>query len=215
MNKGIFNIYKPNGPTSHDMVDKVRKLSGERRIGHAGTLDPLASGVLVVAVGREFTKQINTIVKKEKEYVSEFTFGMTSTTDDEEGEKTEISTSPVILTDIKKALKKFEGEVLQTPPDFSAVKISGKTAYQLSRQGKSVELQPKKVLIKKNEIISYNWPILKLKITTGPGVYIRAIARDLGNELKCGAYMSELTRTRVGDYRISDSIKIATPVSSR
>jgi len=208
MKQGIFAIYKPKGPTSHDIINKLRRETGIKKIGHAGTLDPLASGVLVVGVGREATKQLGAIVKKEKEYLAKIRLGMESTTDDEEGVKTEVKIVGKIptLEEIKKALAKFEGEILQTPPIYSAIKIKGKKAYKLARKGQTPKLKPRKALIKEIEILKYEWPYLELRAVTGPGVYIRALARDIGKELKVGGYLVGLERTRVGEFTKEEAI---------
>ena len=206
--KGIFAVYKPKGPTSHDIINKLRRETGVKKIGHAGTLDPLASGILVVGIGREATKQLGNIVKKEKEYLAKIRLGMTSTTADEEGVKTEIKIVGKIPTlgEIKKAVAKFKGEILQTPPIYSAIKIKGKAAYKLARQGQTPELTPRKALVKEIEILNYEWPYLKIRAVTGPGVYIRALARDIGKALKTGGYLAELERTRVGEFTKEDAI---------
>ena len=210
--KGIFAVYKPKGPTSHDIIDKLRKKTGVKKIGHAGTLDPLASGVLVVGVGREATKQLGNIVKKEKEYLAKIRLGMTSTTDDEEGEKVVVvalSNAKRLLKvpEVEKAVLTFRGEILQTPPIYSAVKVKGKEAYKLARKGQTPKLKPRKVLIKEIEILNYKWPYLKLRVVTGPGVYIRALARDIGKTLKTGGYLAELERTRVGDFTKENAVQ--------
>ena len=199
----IVGIYKPKGPTSHDIVDQVRKITGEKKVGHAGTLDPLAEGVLVIAVGRQSTKKISTIVKKEKEYIAQVKLGETSTTDDEEGEKTkqEVSTNPG-LNDIEKVLPQFIGQIQQIPPVYSAIKVKGKKAYQEARKGKLMQLEPRQVEIKEIELFNYDWPYLELRVVTGPGVYIRSLARDIGQALQVGGYLASLKRTRVGDYTI-------------
>ncbi|MFA6525960.1 MAG: tRNA pseudouridine(55) synthase TruB [Candidatus Buchananbacteria bacterium] len=198
----IIAINKPIGPTSFDIVAKVRKITNTKKVGHAGTLDPLASGVLVVAVGREDTKKISSIVEKEKEYVAEVTLGEESSTDDNEGEKLLINGSVPELGDIKAVLLHFIGEIYQVPPIFSAMKINGKRAYKLAREGKEVEMKSRKVEIKEIELLEYTYPILKIRVVTGPGVYIRSLARDIGRELGTGAYMSGLIRTRVGEFTI-------------
>ena len=207
--KGIVAINKPKGPTSHDIIDQLRRLTGEKRIGHAGTLDPLASGVLVVAIGREFTKQIDSLMKTEKEYVALVKLGETSTTDDEEGAKVK---SPKLKVqsqnDIADTLKKFEGEIDQIPPVYSAIKLKGKKAYELARAGKAVEMKPRSVWIKSIELLKYEWPFLAIRVTCGPGVYIRSLARDIGEKLGVGGYMAELERTRVGDFKIENAIKL-------
>jgi len=199
--KDIVGIYKPIGPTSHDMIDEVRKITGEKKVGHAGTLDPLASGVLVVGIGREATKKLKDIEQKEKEYVATFRFGEESTTDDEEGEKKKIMVDRVpTQKEIEKALAKFKGVIEQVPPAFSAVKQQGKKAYEQARKGKELSLKPRKVTIIDIELLEYTWPVLTLRVVTGPGVYIRALARDLGRKLGVGAYVKSLERTRVGTF---------------
>jgi len=203
----IFGVYKTSGPTSNDIVRMVKKIKNEKKVGHAGTLDPLASGVIVIAAGKDATKKISTYVAKEKEYLARIMLGTTSTTDDEEGIKTEnkIVKKP-LLGEIRNLLNDFEGTIDQLPPTFSAVKVKGKEAYKLARQGKGFTLEPKKVLIKKIELYNYAWPYLEIKVLTGPGAYIRSLARDIGQALKTGAYLTELERTRVGGFTKSNSI---------
>ncbi len=201
MIEGTFVIYKSKGPTSNDVLNQIRRIAGTRKVGHAGTLDPLATGVLVVAIGREATKKISESVKKEKEYLTTVKLGTTSTTDDEEGEKQAIEVKSIPeIEDIKKIIPKFKGKIMQTPPIFSAIKVHGQEAYKLARKGKDVELAAREVEIKEIELLDYVWPYLKLRVITGPGVYIRSLARDIGKELGIGAYMAELERTRVGDF---------------
>ena len=206
--ENIFTVYKPKGPTSHDIVDQVRRVTGIKKVGHAGTLDPLAEGVLVIAVTRSATKQIDDIVKTEKEYIAKIKFGETSTTDDEEGEKTVFDVAEVEVTkeEIEEILKQFIGELKQMPPIYSAIKVQGQTAYKMARKGKEIKLEPRDVLIKEIEILSFEWPYLELRVVCGPGTYIRSLARDIGETLKVGAYLSELKRTRVGEYKIEDAI---------
>lgn len=199
--EGIFAVYKPKGPTSHDIINQLRKKTGVKKIGHAGTLDPLASGVLVVGIGREATKKLGSIVKKEKEYLAKIRLGMESTTDDEEGEKTKTKIpKPPKFEEVQEAVAKFEGQIPQTPPIYSAIKVQGQEAYKLARKGQTPKLEPRKVLIKEIEVLNYKWPYLKLRAVTGPGVYIRSLARDIGQALKTGGYLADLERTRVGDF---------------
>jgi tRNA pseudouridine55 synthase len=208
-NKNIFAVYKSKGPTSHDIVDRIRRITGERRVGHAGTLDPLASGVLVIAVGRESTKKLNEIVAKEKEYIADIKLGEESSTDDEEGEK--IVKTVQAIQDIKiveDTVKSFVGKIMQVPPVYSAIKIKGKPAHRLARRGEDVKLEAREVEIKELEILGYEWPVLKLRVVTGPGVYIRALARDIGRELGVGGYLYELERTRVGEYDKNSALTI-------
>lgn len=214
--ENIIGIYKPKGPTSHDIVDSIRKITGIKKVGHAGTLDPLAQGVLVIGIGRDATKKLSTVVQKEKEYIAKIFLGEKSTTDDSEGEKTknEVKKIPT-LEDIESALKKYIGKVSQIPPQFSAIKVKGKAAYASARQGKKIELAPRQVEIKNIEIIEYSFPYLVIRATTGPGVYIRALARDIGDNLSCGAYLSSLERTRVGEFTKENSYTLETFAKTR
>lgn len=213
--KNIFAVYKPKGPTSFAIVNQVRKITGVKKVGHAGTLDPLASGVLVVAVGREATKKISEEVKKEKEYIADIRLGITSTTDDAEGvlvesHKVNKVESPKIikLEDVEREIEKFIGEIDQVPPQFSAIKVKGQPAYKSARKGKLIELKSRKALIKEIEILAYKYPDLKIRVVTGPGVYIRSLARDLGEALGAGAYLSDLERTRVGEFTKKDALDL-------
>lgn len=227
----ILSIWKPKGPTSHDIVDAVRRITGERRVGHAGTLDPMAEGVLVIGIGREATKQLAIIVAKEKEYVATVQFGATSTTDDAEGKIIPTSTfSPsrregevegVERTAVGRVLPQFIGRIEQVPPAYSAVKIKGTPAHRRVRRGEEIELKPRVVEIKDIELLEYVPPptpplkageglggILTLRIVCGPGTYIRALARDIGQALGTGAYLTALTRTRVGTYTRENALTI-------
>ena len=208
--KDIFAVYKPKGPSSNAVVQQIKNITGIKKVGHAGTLDPLAQGVLVIGVGRDATKRLAEVVKKEKEYLVIVRLGVQSATDDEEGKKTEIPVAKHPATsDIERVLRKFQGKILQTPPVFSAVKIKGKEAYKHARMGQHVVLEPRPVEIKEIRLLEYTWPTLHLKVTTGPGVYIRSLARDIGKELGTGGYVQELERTRVGDFSKEDAIKIS------
>ena len=202
----IIAINKPVGPTSFDIVAKVRKITGIKKVGHAGTLDPLASGVLVLAVGREDTKRIGGIVAKEKEYMAEVKLGETSSTDDNEGEKTAINDRIPSAEEISSVINRFIGEINQVPPQFSAIKIGGQRAYKSARKGEVIEMAARPVLIKEIELLDYKYPIIKIRVVTGPGVYIRSLARDIGRELQTGASMSGLVRTRVGEFGIADAL---------
>jgi len=200
----IVGIIKPKGPTSNDIVQEVKKITGEK-VGHAGTLDPLASGILVLGVGKD-TKKLNEVVKKEKEYISIFKLGEFSETDDEEGEKTKVEIKEIPERNkIETVVGKFVGEIHQKPPKYSAVKIKGREAYKLARKGEDVFLEPRKVKVEEIEILGYNYPFLELKIITGPGVYIRSLARDIGEMLETGGYMAKLERIRVGDFNKNNS----------
>lgn len=206
----IIALYKPVGMTSHDAVDCVRKITGKKRVGHAGTLDPLASGVLVVGIGREATKKLAGIAEGEKEYQVSITLGAASTTDDAEGEKTVVSVSaPPAREMAEEALRKFIGEIAQVPPAYSAVHTQGTRAYKLARKGRVVALAPRKVHIKEIELVDYAYPLLKLRVVCGKGVYIRSIARDIGEALGTGGYVSALERTRIGDFTLENTIPLA------
>ena|SRR3989344_6542096 len=205
----IIAVYKPKGPTSNDVIQIIKKITSADRVGHAGTLDPLASGVLVIGIGREATKQLAEIVKKEKEYIATVKLGETSETDDEEGAKT-IQQHQVLLNQhlVLLVLPKFIGKIMQTPPIYSAIKINGREAYKYARKGRTVEMKSREVEIKSIDIIDYKWPFLKLKVLTGPGVYVRSLARDIGHELGTGGYLADLERTRVGQFTKDKAIKL-------
>lgn len=208
--RGIFGILKPKGPTSHDVIDELRKITGVKTIGHAGTLDPLAHGVLVVAIGKEFTKRISESVNAEKEYIASIKLGYESTTDDEEGKKTAISSLAATPSseEVENTVEKFKGKIMQTPPIYSAIKVGGDRAYKLARKGIAQEMKPREVEIKDVEILNYNYPELTIRVVTGKGVYIRALARDIGHALKTGGYLTDLERIRVGEFTKANSVTI-------
>jgi len=206
----IVAVYKEEGMTSHDVVDAVRRCTGERRVGHAGTLDPCAKGVIVVGVGRAATRTLAAIVGKEKEYVVRVKLGWRSTSDDREGQKTQVPVSQVPSEDqVRQALKSFEGTISQRPPIFSAIKVGGRAAYKLARARKPPDLAPRPVEAKRIELLSYAWPVVDLRLVTGPGFYVRSLARDLGETLGTGAYVEALERTRVGTYTKEDALRLS------
>lgn len=204
---GVLNINKPKGPTSHDIVEMARKCLGIRKIGHAGTLDPLAEGVLLLCVGKA-TRISEYLMELPKEYIAEITFGVTTSTYDAEGEIISRSDITVTQEEIKKVLNKFVGEIEQVPPPASAIHHKGKRLYELARRGENIELQPRKVYVYKMELLNFipEGQIGMFRIVCSKGTYIRAIARDLGEILQCGAYLSNLLRTRVGSFSIRDAI---------
>lgn len=209
INGKIIAVRKTKGPTSFDIVSKLRKLTGIKKIGHAGTLDPLASGVLVVGIGRQATRKLSEVVESEKEYLATVKFGAESTTDDEAGEKTEVDYGEKpTRRDVEKELIKFSGKILQQPPIFSAIKIKGQPAYKIARRGEAPKLKKREVEVKKIKIIKYKWPFLEIKVVSGPGFYVRSLARDLGRKLKVGGYLAGLERTRVGQFKKSSAIKL-------
>lgn len=204
----ILFIDKPKGITSYDVIRKLKPKFPRMKIGHSGTLDPLASGLMIVAVGSA-TKQLAQFLKLPKRYVVEAVFGKTSATYDAEGPFTEILPDSILCEPISREMieevlqKYFIGEILQTPPVYSAAKIKGQRAYDLARQGKEVCLDPRKVQIHSCEILSYEWPRLVLNVRCSSGTYIRSLMHDLGQKLRCGAYVSALRRTEIGKYDLS------------
>jgi tRNA pseudouridine55 synthase len=201
----IIPIYKKKGPTSRDIVNTLKKEIGEKKIGHGGTLDPLAEGVLVVGIGRTSTKKLHTEMFNEKEYLATIFLGEKSTTGDREGEKTKIEFQKKLkVKEIEKVLESFVGTILQRPPAFSAVKIEGKESYKWARKGIIKETKKREVELKKIDLLSFRYPFLKIKVTTGKGVYIRSLAEDIGENLRCGGYLYSLVRTRVGSLKLED-----------
>lgn len=205
----ILAIWKPKGPTSHDIVDAVRRITNERRVGHAGTLDPMAEGVLVVGIGREATKQLASIVAKEKEYIATIRLGATSDTDDAEGTVTEsVRQESVRQGDVERILPLFIGRIEQVPPAYSAVKVRGKPAHRRVRSGEDIHLAPRVVEVRSIDLLRYEWPALELRVVCGPGTYIRSLARDIGERLGVGGYLTALTRTRVGTFTKENALTL-------
>ena len=202
----LLNVLKPKGITSHDVVDKIRRITKEKKVGHSGTLDPFAEGVLIIAVSRESTKELQKLLKSDKEYIALIELGKESSTGDPEGKITVIKEKiNISRKDIEKVLPQFTGEIEQTPPIYSAIKIKGVPAYKLAIKGKTVNLKKRKVTINSIEILSFKSTFLELKIRSSSGTYIRTLSKDIGEKLGVGAYVKELKRTRVGAYSIEDS----------
>jgi tRNA pseudouridine55 synthase len=209
LTNNIFAVYKETGMTSHDVVDAVRRCTGQRKVGHAGTLDPCAKGVLVVGVGRPATRKLGRIAGEEKEYVTRVRLGCRSNTDDRDGEKQPVDISEIPSHQrVSEALAQFHGAIAQRPPAFSAIKIGGRAAYKLARAKKSVELPTRQVEAKEIELLAYTWPFVDIRLVTGSGFYVRSLARDLGELLGTGGYVEELERTRVGSYTKDDAIRL-------
>jgi tRNA pseudouridine55 synthase len=211
MRHGFLLIDKPTGPTSHGAVAMVRKQLAERDIGHLGTLDPAASGLLVLAVGSKALKVIELFSNLSKEYDAAVTFGAVSTTYDSEGVIEEVQRKPGwdIASDeqIRRLIiDKYTGKVSQVPPAFSAIHVNGKRAHELARSGQDVEMPTREVQIEKCTITRYAYPELDLHVRCGSGTYIRSLAHDLGQDLRCGAYLSGLRRTTVGEWSVEDSV---------
>lgn len=211
MRHGFLLLHKPRGPTSHDAVAQVRRKLGERSIGHLGTLDPLAEGLLVLAVGAKALKVIELFAGLTKEYVVEITLGAESTTYDGEGTitKTELSPMwkpPAGISDLDVLLRRrFLGKISQVPPAYSAVKIGGERAYRKARQGRSVEIPPRDVVIHELQTIAYDYPRATCRVVCSSGTYMRSFAHDVGAVLHCGGYMSALMRTKVGDWTLDEA----------
>ena len=203
---GFLLVNKPNGPTSHDIIDELRKITGIRKIGHAGTLDPFASGLLIVAVGRQATKAISRFVKMDKEYIAELELGRTSDTYDRTGKIIVVQDPEIIRQEqIENILKKFIGKQKQLPPMYSAKKVGGQKLYELARRGATISRAPSEIEIFRLELLTYRWPKLKIKIHCSSGTYVRTLAYDLGLSLGCGALVSELERTAINGYNLSEA----------
>ena len=205
----LLLINKPLEWTSFDVVNKLRKILNMKKIGHAGTLDPLATGLLIVCTGK-MTKRIEEFMGLEKEYTGTFVLGQTTPSHDLETEPTE----PRMLSHLESekivaATTTFLGKIEQLPPQHSAIKIGGKKAYQLARKGKVARLEPRTVEITEFIITDINLPEVKFKVTCSKGTYIRALARDFGEKLGVGAYLSQLCRTRIGPYLLDDAQELA------
>lgn len=207
----ILLIDKPKGWTSFDAVARVRaeirRQTGIKKpkVGHTGTLDPMATGLLIIVTGT-YCKQSQEYSKLDKVYEAELTLGQTSATDDEEGEKTFVSDHIPNAKTVLAALGTFRGEISQTPPIYSAIKIDGQRAYKMARKGKEVTLEPRKVKIHDITGINYSYPKLKFTVKVSSGTYIRSLARDIGEALGAGAYLSSLKRTEVGKFKLVDAV---------
>ncbi|MCH8044132.1 MAG: tRNA pseudouridine(55) synthase TruB [Planctomycetes bacterium] len=203
---GLLNIHKPPGMTSRRVVDRVVRLVGKKtKVGHAGTLDPLATGVLVVCLGRA-TRLIEYVQRMPKRYTGTFLLGRTSTTEDVEGEVTELVNPPLPTREsIEQAAQQLVGQIQQRPPAFSALKIDGRRAYDLARRGETPDLKPRTITVHSIELLSYEYPQFVLDIRCGSGTYVRSLGRDLAESLGTGAVMSALERTAIGGFRLTCS----------
>lgn len=204
----VLLINKPLRWTSFDAVNKVRNLIKIKKVGHAGTLDPLATGLLIICTGK-FTKKINEYMAREKEYTGTFTIGATTPTYDLESNPENLKPFENISDDeIKSTTAQFTGEIFQVPPAHSAIRVAGERVYKLARQGKEVILEPRKITIKDFEITGIVLPVVHFRVVCSTGTYIRSLANDFGKALGCGAYLSSLCRTRIGEYRLNDAMTI-------
>ena len=201
---GIIIIDKPSGWTSHDVVSKLRGLLRERRIGHGGTLDPMATGVLPVFVGRA-TRAVEFCESAEKEYLAGMRFGLTTDTQDLTGRVLTESGSSVTAGELEAVLPRFTGELEQLPPMYSAVKVGGKKLYELARRGMEAERKPRAVTIRTLELTGWDGKDALLRVVCSKGTYVRTLIHDIGEDLGCGAAMSSLRRTRAGSFTLSDA----------
>ena len=205
---GIFNINKATDMTSHDVVKTIRKLLKQKRVGHAGTLDPAASGVLPICVGQA-TRLAEYLSESGKAYSAEIVFGIVTDTYDSEGSVVRTANvENLSLVQIEEALQHFTGPQMQLPPRYSAIKLQGQPAYKRVRAGEEISLAPRPIVIFQLNIIDWHPPRLTLAIECSKGTYIRSLAYDLGEYLNCGAYLNKLVRTRSGPFTLSDSITL-------
>lgn len=203
--EGILIVNKPKGKTSFDLVAMLRKRLGVKKIGHAGTLDPFATGVMIMLVGRNYTRLADQFMAKDKEYLAQLHLGIATDTYDSEGVPKERSDLIPSLEEIQQALKEFQGEIEQIPPMYSAKKFQGKKLYELARKGIEIERRAAKVRLH-IEFLCYQYPYLELRVSCSKGTYIRSLAHDLGKRLGCGAHLSELQRTKNGSFSLEDCI---------
>ena len=204
---GFLNIYKPKGKTSHDVVAILRRVTKIKQIGHTGTLDPFAEGVLPVCIGKA-TRLIEYLAD-DKAYIGTVQLGKSTTTYDIEGDMVKVSDKEVSIEEIEKALQSFRGEVEQFPPIYSAIKVNGKKLYEYARKGEEVEIKPRKVTIKNLKILNYDSKnrVLELYIECSKGTYIRSIANDLGEVLGVYGHLTKLVRVKAGEFEIKDCIR--------
>lgn len=205
----ILLLDKPLHWTSFDVVKKVRNILRVKKIGHAGTLDPLATGLLILCTGK-FTKQIEAIQAQDKEYTGHFTIGQTTPSFDlETAVNQTFDYQHVTETALRAAAQAFTGSLAQVPPLFSAVKVNGERAYALARRGEAAEIKAKPITIKVFELTRIDLPLVYFRVVCSKGTYIRSLARDFGQQLGCGAHLSQLVRTRIGEYTLPEALTIA------
>jgi len=203
--KGILLVDKESGSTSFQIVSQLRRLTKERTIGHAGTLDPFATGVMVLLIGREYTRHSDSFLTSDKAYRGTLTLGIETDSYDLDGQVTARSPIAPTLKEVELALKAFQGQVAQVPPMFSAKKIEGKKLYDLARKGIEIKREPIQIRLKV-ELLRYSYPYLEIQVDCSKGTYIRSLAHDIGKALGCGAHLSELIRTRSGSFTIDECI---------
>jgi tRNA pseudouridine55 synthase len=213
MTDGIILIDKPAGMTSFGVVARIRRVLSKQqgkkvKVGHTGTLDPFATGLMILVIGKE-CRNAGSYSKLDKVYEATIRLGQTSTTGDPEGEITNISDNVPTESQIKEVLKKFTGEIAQRPPMFSAIKINGQRAYKLARKGETVVMPERQITVYSLELISYNYPELRIKTHVSSGTYIRTLAEDIGTALGAGAYCTQLHRISISKWDITDAQKLA------
>ena len=207
---GFLNIYKPKGKTSHDVVAILRRLTKIKQIGHTGTLDPFAEGVLPICIGKA-TRLIE-YLEDDKAYIGTVQFGKSTTTYDIEGEGVNFSEKKATLEELESALPNFRGEIQQFPPIYSAIKVNGKKLYEYARKGEEVKIEPRNVTLYKLDIVNFNYEnqTAELLIECSKGTYIRSIAHDLGEALGCYGHLIKLVRIKAGKFEINEAIKLET-----
>ena len=213
MTDGVLYIDKPAGMTSFGVVARVRRVLSKQaakrvKVGHTGTLDPFATGLMLVVVGKE-CRNAGNYSKLDKVYEATMILGQTSTTGDPEGEITSVSDTVPTLEAVLEAARGLTGQITQVPPAFSAIKVNGQRAYKLARDGKEVEIPPRKVTVHSLEVLDYQYPEVKIRAHVSSGTYIRTLVEDIGEKLGTGAYCSQLRRTRVADWDVTDAMMLS------
>jgi len=204
---GLLLVNKPAGISSFDCIRKLRRTTGVKKIGHAGTLDPAATGLMLILFGTA-CKQASTFSKLDKTYTAQIKLGQNSTTGDREGELIDVNNRVPQEDEIKRTLELFKGEITQTPSKYSAIKIDGQEAYKRARRGEEVVMPSRQVAVNSIDLISYKYPYLEISADVSSGTYIRSLAEDIGKELGTGAYLSALERTRVGEYGLDGALDL-------
>lgn len=205
---GLLLIDKPKGISSFDVIRRLRRVTVKTKIGHAGTLDPLASGLMLMLFGGA-TKQASSLSKLDKTYQANITLGAVSVTGDGEGMLSTVSDNRPSKKELEQALAAFVGEIIQTPPAYSAIKIAGREAYKRVRAGEKFEMPKRQVTVYWLRLIDYDYPLVRIETRVSSGTYIRTLAEDIGTRLGTGAYMSDLVRTEVGQYRLAQALDLA------
>lgn len=213
MTDGILLIDKPAGLTSFGVVARIKRVLREQagrkvKVGHTGTLDPFATGLMILCVGKE-TKNAMTYTKHDKVYEATYHLGQVSSTGDPEGELTDVSDKKPTKGEIESAIAKFTGEITQVPPIYSAIKINGRRAYDLARKGEEVEIPERKVTVYEYELLDYAYPEVKVRVHVSSGTYVRTLAADLGQALGVGAYCTQLRRTQIAEFSVQNAQKLA------